>query len=357
MKKNILHFIESLGRGGAETMLVSAIKELKEYNNIVVTLFDDDRLGDELKCDKYICMNMRSVSYLPLAMLKFRKIVKDNKADIVHTHLVWPTLVARFATPGNIPLLSTIHTSIATAPDYKKWFIRGLDKYSYKFRRSTIIGVGQGVLNDYFSFLHLKPYKSYLLYTFVDIERFNKLASPQHGKENFEISSSGSFRVAKNFPYLINAFRGLKNENIVLHIYGSGHLQQSLQQLIDRTGVNVILKGEVRNIQDVLPRYDAYVMSSVYEGFSLAVLEAMAVKLPLMLSDIPSFREQGGDTVIYFDLNNEQDFIKKILALKNNYIEASQMAERSYRRVIENFTLQHHVTKLRQIYTETLEAQ
>jgi len=188
----------------------------------------------------------------------------------------------------------------------------------------------------------------------VDIERFKKLASPQPGKELFEMISTGSFRLAKNFPYLINAFRSLKKENIVLHIYGSGPLQQAFQELIDINEVNVVLKGEVKNIQDILPAYDAYVMSSVYEGFSLAVLEAMAVKLPLMLSDIKSFREQGADTVIYFDLDNEQDFVEKALHMKNNFSETRGMAERSYRRAIDFFTLQHHIDELRRIYSEAL---
>lgn len=355
MKKNILHFIHSLGRGGAETMLVRAIKELPEYNNIVVTLFDDDRLGDELQCDKYICMNLKSLKHLPLAIGKLRRIIRENRVDMVHTHLIWPTIVARLATPRNIPLLTTIHTSIATAPDYKKWYISGMDKYTYKFRENIIIGVGKAALNDYFTFLALKPYRSYVLYTFVDIERFKKLAVPDPGKGSFEVISTGSFRVAKNFPFLINAFRLLKNKNIVLHIYGSGPLKDSFQEMIDKTGVNVALKGEVQNIQDVLPRYDVYVMSSVYEGFSLAVLEAMAVKLPLLMSNIASFKEQLEDTALFFDLDNEEEFANKLLWLKNNRAEASRMAERSYCRAIENFTVQHHVKKLRQIYSETLD--
>lgn len=297
---------------------------------------------------------MGSVSHLPLAISKFRRIVKDNKADIVHTHLVWPTVVARLSVPRNIPLLTTIHTSVATAPDYKKWYIRMIERYTYKYRKSTIIGVAKGVLDQYFSFLNLKPYKTYVLYTFVDVERFRNPASPDPEKETFEVISTGSFRIAKNFPFLINAFRALKDEDIVLHIYGTGPLEKPLQKMIDENGVKVVLKGEVGNIQDILPRYDAYVMSSAYEGFSLAVLEAMAVKLPLLVSNIPSFREQLEETALFFNLDNEKEFTDKLLWIKNNRRASLQLAERSYNRAIENFTFRHHIKKLHQIYADAL---
>lgn len=353
-KKTIIHFILSLGRGGAETMLVRAIRELPEYYNIVVTLFDDDRFGEELQCDEYICMRMPSVKALPLAIPKFRKLIRKYQPDIVHSHLVWPTVVARFATPGSIPLITTIHTSIATAPDYRKWLIRAIDRYSYLFRESTIIAVAEGVKKDYFSVLNLPEKRSYVLYTFVDIDKFKNTAKRNNFRGQLKVISTGSFRVAKNFPYLVRAFSKLKKDNVELHIYGGGPLKDEVQRQIDESGAPVILKGEVQNIEHVLPDYHLFIMASLYEGFSLAVLEAMAVKLPIMLSDIQSFREQGADTVIFFDLKDENDLAEKVRAFKNNYLETSKIAERSYERVLSGFTLEHHVKILQQIYRDAL---
>ena len=42
MKKTILHIIDNLGRGGAETMLVTVVKQLSAYNNIIVTLYPEN---------------------------------------------------------------------------------------------------------------------------------------------------------------------------------------------------------------------------------------------------------------------------------------------------------------------------
>ena len=71
-KKTILHIINYLGRGGAEVMLVKVLKELKEYNNIVVTLNPENHFGEEFKCDLYYCLNMGSFVRFPINMTLLR---------------------------------------------------------------------------------------------------------------------------------------------------------------------------------------------------------------------------------------------------------------------------------------------
>ena len=163
-KKTILHFIYSLGRGGAETMLVQVLKELKEYNNIVVTLYEDNHFVNELECSEYICLNKHSLLGIPASILKFRQLVKKYNPDLVHSHLILPNFVARIGTPSRIPLISTIHNSISHDFDYKKWFIRWLDKFTYHSRKSVIIAVSKVAMIDYVTFLKVKPKNIYLLY-------------------------------------------------------------------------------------------------------------------------------------------------------------------------------------------------
>ncbi|MDQ6901854.1 MAG: glycosyltransferase family 4 protein [Bacteroidota bacterium] len=353
-KKTILHFIYMLGRGGAETMLVRVIKELPEYNNVVVEMYGENSFGNELQCDKYLSMNLKSLFSLPLAVIKLRQIIKSNHVDMVHTHLFWPTVVARLATPKKIPLLTTIHTSVLTSIDYKHWHIRVIDKITYRIRKSVIIAVSGNSLKEYFAFLKLKPFKSHLLYTFVDIEKFNrKKFRKMKSDTKFKLVSVGALRPGKNFDFLIRVFSKLKNSNIELHIYGAGSMEAHLKKMIDECGANIILKGEVTNIVEFLPLYDLYVSASEFEGFSLSVLEAMAMKLPLLLSDIKSFREQCDDTAVYFDLNSEQDFIKKLNALIANSDERNSLSEEGQKRVHGNFTLPHHALELKKIYNES----
>jgi glycosyltransferase involved in cell wall biosynthesis len=356
MQKKIVHFIFNLCRGGAETMMVRVIKELPEYEHVVVTLFPGNNFGEELQCKKWVCLNINSLVALPLAFFRFKKLIKVEKPDLVHTHLFWPTLIARFSLPKKIPLITTIHAFIATSGEYKHWYIRFLDKLSYKLRKSIIIVVAKGALDEYFSFLNLKPYKAYALYTFVDVERFNVSSIPvAKNGSTFKLVAVGALRLQKNYPYIINAMALIKNKNIELDIYGTGNLQNELQQLIDKTGAKVFLKGEVKNIEAVIPQYDLFVMASTYEGFSLGILEAMAMRMPLLLSDIVSFKEQCENNAWYFSLADVQDAAVQITALsaadKNILIEK---AEAGRQRAINNFTLPHHIAGLRKIYEDAL---
>lgn len=358
MKKKIIHFIFNLGRGGAETMLVRVIKELDEYEHVVVTLFKVNHFGEELKCDKLICLNLSSLFSLPFAVFKFRKVVKKEKPDIVHTHLFWPTVIARYAVPKRIPLITTIHAFIAQSVEYKHWHIRFLDKLSYRFRPSIIIVVAKGALEEYFSFLNLRPHKAYALYTFVDTGRFD--ATKIKAKERsdiFRMISVGALRTQKFHSYLIDAMGSLKEKLVELHIYGVGNLEKELQEQIAESGAKVVLKGEAKNIEQVLPQYDLYVMSSKFEGFSLSVLEAMAMSMPLLLSDISSFREQCGDLATFFSLENKNDLAGKILQLAEMpQTELSKQGEALRQRALSNFTLNKHIEGLRNIYNESLES-
>lgn len=358
MKKKIIHFIFNLGRGGAETMMVRVIKELDEYEHVVVTLFPLNNFGSELKCDKLICLNLGSLFSLPCAVLKFRRVVKRENPSIVHTHLFWPTVIARVAVPKSITLITTIHAFIASSVEYRNWHIRFLDKLTFRSRNSIIIVVAKGALEEYLSFLKLKPYKAYALYTFVDVNRFDagraitKTTSP-----DFRLISVGALRTQKNHALLINAFAQLKNEPIELHIYGLGNLQEQLHRQINETGARVELMGEAKNIEEVLPQYDLYVMSSGFEGFSLSVLEAMGMGMPLLLSDIPSFREQCEGLADYFPLGDVDGLAQKIRTLSTED-KAVLMAkgEKLRQRAIENFTLPKHIEGLRKIYLEASNA-
>lgn len=358
-KKTILHIIDFMGRGGAEVMLVKVLKELKEYHNIVVTLNPKNNFGDEFTCDEYHCLNMGSFAKFPIAVIKLKKFIKQHKIDIVHSHLFSATLVARLATPKKIPLVTTIHTNVTASKDYKKWYIKWLESISYKKHRSSIIGVSKNSLEQYFNFLHHKPYKKYLLHTFVDIhEGVAADASPEikyvHETGTFMLIAIGALRYPKNQEYLIRAFELLKGENFELHVYGDGVMKNELQQMVEQTGVRVILKGEIKDASNLLPQYDLYVMPSQLEGFSLSVLEAMKMQMPMLLSDIPSFREQCEDTAMYFDLQNEQDFVDKLKTLASNKVLCAKLALAAKERVINNFSLEHHIAGLRKIYNESL---
>jgi hypothetical protein len=95
-------------------------------------------------------------------------------------------------------LITTIHAFVASSVEYKFKRVRYLDQLSYRFRKSIIIVVAKGALKEYFSFLHLQPYKAYALYTFVDINRFNtNEPAEKPATDCFRVISVGAIRTQK----------------------------------------------------------------------------------------------------------------------------------------------------------------
>jgi glycosyltransferase involved in cell wall biosynthesis len=80
----------------------------------------------------------------------------------------------------------------------------------------------------------------------------------------------------------------------------------------------------------------------------------MAAKLPLLLSNISSFREQCEDTAFYFDVNSTDNFCQKLENILRRKELLTEKKEQAYQRMINNFTLMHHLKKLRTIYDNVL---
>lgn len=356
-KKTILHIIQNFGRGGAETAVVGVLKNLSDYRNIVVTLDELNQFGNELVYDKYYCLHLKSYYLFPLAIPRLKKIILENNVDIVHSQLYWSTVLARYACPRHIPLVTSIQASLTNSVEYKKKWIGRLDRMSYNRRKSTILGVSEHTLHDYFSFLGLQPHKTDVLYNFVDTSVFHTPARKPDsvGGDHLKVVTVGNLKPQKNQQYLLDAFEKLSGHNISLDIYGDGQLENSFAAIIKEKNLPVRLMGKVNNISERLPGYGLFVMSSWYEGFSLAVLEGMALEIPMLLSDIPTFWEQCADTASYFSLNDPNDFVSKIIRLKENPSELARMAESGRDRVLKHFTLDHHLAKLRSIYENELQ--
>ena len=358
MKKTIVHIIDNMARGGAETMLANVIRQLPEYNNIIVTLYPENEFGKELNAIPIPCLHLRSHFQIPLAAIQLRRFIRKNKVDIVHSHLLWSTVVARLGTPKKIPLITTIHTYAASAIEYSKWYMRLLEKFTYGIRKSTIISVANVSLQAYFNVLGIKPTNAYILHTFADTSIFNNSNNYKKtaSTKTFRLVTVGNLKEAKNYFFLLNAFKNLQQQNISLDIYGKGQLDVPMQKMIDEYGLNVTLKGQVANAPEIIKNYDLFVMSSIYEGFSISVLEAMALGMPLLLSDIASFREQCEDTAVYFNLKDSNDFITKLLALINDRQQREILGNAAKQRLVQNFTIDKHMQQLKQIYTSAFPA-
>jgi glycosyltransferase involved in cell wall biosynthesis len=144
----------------------------------------------------------------------------------------------------------------------------------------------------------------------------------------------GSLEPRKNLRRLLQAWRLGGFDGATLAVVGaSGHLFPKLQ--FDSMPAGVRLLGRVED--DVLPALysgaTGFVYPSIYEGFGMPPLEAMACGCPAAVSDIPAHREVCGDAPIYFDPFDAKDISTKLeLLLRLSGAPRASMVEQGLRR-------------------------
>lgn len=323
--KRVLHVIESLGVGGAEKLLVTILNELPGYELHLIVLSKPDTLRTSIPAHVKVTYCEFRLNRQILGMRRFlKKYIRENKIDIVHSHLYWANIVARLATPKKITLFNHIQ-AISSAASYqvdkKSWW---LEKWTYK-KRHHIIAVSKEVLDDFDKWIKIKG-PSTVMYNIIDEKYFKGQPKTDFTGEGLRLVAVGNLRWQKNYPYILEAFKNMP-AGVSLDIYGEGGLRAEFQAIIDRDHLAIRLCGLRDNLEAILPTYDAFIMCSLYEGFSLGLMEAMACGLPALLSDIPVLKEAGGDAARYFSLDNPADAVvcvNKMLADKSQLAVMSQ---------------------------------
>lgn len=245
------------------------------------------------------CLQHTSRLYFLRSILRLRKIIKHNDVALIHAHLFDSTLIARLACPKKVKLVFTIHNFLSKDAFNVNRLSLWAEKLTYT-KTQTVIGVSGGVLKDYNEFVGLKG-PAYVVYNYISQTYFKiEYKHRSEFQNGIRLIAVGNLRRQKNYENLLKALVLISDLPVSLDIYGSGDLQESLQQYVNEHRLHVTLKGWSSNVAAVLPFYDAYIMPSLFEGYGIAPMEAMATGMPLILSDIPVFREIAGDSPQYF---------------------------------------------------------
>ena len=140
------------------------------------------------------------------------------------------------------------------------------------------------------------------------------------------IISVGRLVDQKNFKMLILAFKNLLNyhPDYILDIYGEGNKREELNNLIKRNNLEdkVFLRGNTNKIFEKLQKSDMFVLSSDYEGMPNALIEAMAMGLPVISTDCKGggarFLIQNGENGLLIPIGDEDALVKEMRKLIDN---------------------------------------
>ena len=155
--------------------------------------------------------------------------------------------------------------------------------------------------------------------------------TPRSGEKEYDIIYVGHFDRHKNHAPLIDALALLDKSLKVLFIGVDNGLESSLKERATRHGLSNVEFKTVRDEKKVWEYYTKsklFVSPSLYEGFGMPTIEALALGLPATISDIQVFHEVGGDLVTYFDPTDPKDIASKISnALKSGDIPPQEQVK------------------------------
>lgn len=209
-----------------------------------------------------------------------------------------------------------------------------------------------------------------VIYNGIDIAEFVSVdeANLAEVKLKFRLPSRfiltvGHFEKRKNYLRLIEALAMLRDEgsqyNLVMVGNDSGELQAVKDEIsrLGLTGSVIILNGisdvEVRCLYQLA---GLFVFPSYYEGFGIPVLEAMAANCPMVLSDIPVFREITQNRVRYFKHGDVPELVEAIQQSFNSPEEHQALVAYGRSRITD-FGFERIAIELEQLYRNILVAQ
>ncbi|MCY4537783.1 MAG: glycosyltransferase family 1 protein [Chloroflexi bacterium] len=287
--------------------------------------------------------------------------------DLFHaTDFVMPPTLPRTRSLLTVHDLSFIRVPDAASPSLRR-YLEAVVPRSVK-RADHVLADSQATKDDLMEFYRTPADKISVLYSAVD-SRFGRVTDEsalqevldRHGlKDLAYVLSVGTVQPRKNYSGAIRALSRLRDEGIDLHYAvagGSGWLEDEMYRSIRDTAMDdrVHILGFIPD-EDLPALYSgarALLAVSLYEGFGLPVLEAMACGTPVITSNLSSLPEVAGDAGILVDPLDTEAISDAIMRLLTDAALRKQLVAAGLEHV-KRFSWARAASQLKSIYDELL---
>lgn len=295
-QKTILHLIDTTGPGGAETVFIQLADRLRDKGlRSLVVIRGEGWVQQQLikrGLEPIIIPAKGSFAFAFLRSLVL--LIRREQVDLIQSHLLGSNVYAAIA--GLItrtPVVATYHGMVDVNPDERFKFLKHA---MMKFGIKRYVAVSRNLLENIRSRKLLDVNRASVIYNGVDLARFEG-GKPRKLKQTLKLPDNailvgclGNVRPAKAYDNLIAAGAKLLPQYPELHFVIAGHkkpdLMAQLDEQITKLGVNQHFHflGFVDDSADFLAQIDIFALPSSSEGFSIATIEAMAARLPIVVT-------------------------------------------------------------------------
>jgi glycosyltransferase involved in cell wall biosynthesis len=251
----------------------------------------------------------------------------------------------------------------AGVPRWQARIFAFVEKLAARFLTAKIMTVSDGEQAMARQFGVGAPGLFVTVHSGVDLSAFSRRVDPSEQKTTLGVPREAQLvgavgRLSKQkdpLAFVRLAARVHKNNPAVHFVWiGDGPLEAASRQLAVELGVQNVLHfvGQRTNVPADLCALDAFVMTSRWEAFSLALLEAMASGLPIVAAGLPGIAEaveenESGFLLPVGDVNGMGAAVEKILS---DRALAGRMGAQARRRVEQNFTRAQMMEKIARVY-------
>ena len=374
----VLYLINGLGTGGAERSLSEMLPLLRERGvEVTVTCLHPKQEG----VSSHVAAAGYDVRYLTAGsaagrVRAVRALIQSDQPDVVHTTIIESNLVGRLAAARTgVPVLtSLVNTSYAPArfadPNVTAWKLRLVqfaDGWTGRHLTDHFHAITEAVKEAGVRDLGLAPERTTVIPRGRDRARVgtpgperrrrvrHALGVPEEAEVLINV---GRQEFQKGQQYLLEAFEEVARQhpNALLLIAGrKGHATPELERRMAKSSLlheRVSFLGHRDDVPDLLAAADVFVFPSLYEGLGGAVIEAMALGLPIVTSDIPAVREvtEEGKNAVLIPPGRPDVLAGALTDLLDDPDRRAWFGRRSRAIYEEHFTLETVVDRMADLY-------
>jgi len=378
----VLIVVNGLGTGGTERSLAEMLPGYAQRGvNAIVACFyrRDEGVQDGVIAAGHDVRFIEEKS-VPTRARALRRLVEEERVDLIHTQLFDANMAGRLAGVGlEAPVLTSL-VSISYEPirstdpnisRHKLRVVRAVDGWTSRHLTNHFHAVSHAVKDAAVRALGIDPSRVTVVERGRDARRLGEPSFERRTtvREALGIDpdapvliTAGRQEYVKGHVYLLEAMAELRTRvpGVLLLLAGRrGNASEELDTVYERLGLGdtVRLLGHRDDVPDLLAASDIFVLPSLIEGIAGAVIEAMALGLPVVASDIPSTREvlDPGGNALLVTPQQPTDLADAVATLLGDHPMMERFAEASRHRFEERFTLDRIVDRMVAMYGNVIE--
>lgn len=287
----IVQVMPEFGLAGAETMCENLVYELIKLGHevIVISMYNyyspiTQRLEDAGVDVRYLSKKPG----LDFSMIfKIKKVLKESKADTVHTH----RYCAQYAVPAAIMagVKKRVHTVHSVADKENGKLARIINRFFFKYCKVVPVALSELIRKSIIDEYKIKKDKIPVIYNGIDLSKCIPKDNYLLGN-NFKILHIGRFSEPKNHKGLVKAFQMFHetHSNSELWLIGDGEKKKEIENFVEENNLvsSVKFLGLQSSVYEYLHDADIFTLPSIYEGIPMTLIEAMGTALPIVVTAV-----------------------------------------------------------------------